>query len=233
MKITTILVDCSSHLSSVTMKYNRIELVNVKMNTKMRAAMLSIMILSTSTDRGWKQVGEAAFGELSSRQETLKKEFGSEFSLLTSMSTSCASFLSLLFWFWGCLGWDSSTSPSSILYILISSLVFLSVCLDLVEFLASIWITLAGGGGGRFTLGCISLSSLSCSLNAKIETVMTARSARSEGMKISDISAARPCRYSAHRTKRGSARQESRSSDNMAARITGMISTSLEEITAF
>ena len=81
-------------------------------------------------------------------------------------------------------------------------------------------------------MGCISLASLSCSLNANIETVMTARSARREGMKISDISAARPCRYSAHRTKRGSG-QESRSSDNMAARITGMVSTSLEEITAF
>ena len=56
MRITTILVDLSSHLSVVTMKYNRIELVNVKMNTKMRAAMLSIMILSTSTDSGPKQV---------------------------------------------------------------------------------------------------------------------------------------------------------------------------------
>ena len=49
------------------MKYNRTELVNVNINIKVRAAMLSIMILSTTTDRGWKQVGEAA-SEISSRK---------------------------------------------------------------------------------------------------------------------------------------------------------------------
>ena len=80
-------------------------------------------------------------------------------------------------------------------------------------------------------MGCISLASFSCSLKAKIETLMTARSARREGMKMSDISVPRLNRYSSQRTKSGW-RQVRRFSDNVVARRIGMTSISLEEITA-
>ena len=225
-------VQIASHVSLFEMKYNFTQLIKSKISTKMRAAMLSIMILSTSTDSGWKQVGEEAAGVSSPRQLTLKKEFGSEFSLLTSKSVSIVSFPSTLFWLWGCLACDSSISTPSISNILISSLAFLLVCLTPAEFPASTWMALAGGGGGRFTVGWTSLASLSCSLKAKTETMMTASSARRDGMKISDISTVRANENSSSRPIVGW-RQEGRSSVNTAARIIRTARTSLEMITAF
>ena len=81
-------------------------------------------------------------------------------------------------------------------------------------------------------MGCTALLSLSCSLRANTETPETARSARREGRKMSDISTVRPCRYSSHRAESGW-RQVSRSSLSAAARIMGMVRTTLEESTTF
>ena len=81
-------------------------------------------------------------------------------------------------------------------------------------------------------MGCIALFSLSWSLRANTETEVTASAERREGMKMSDISAVRPCRYSSHRAESGW-RQVSRSSHRAAARIIGMVRTSLEERTIF
>ena len=64
----TIVPDLSSHFSPVTKKYNRIPLVRMKTNTKIRAAMLSIMILSANTDSGLKQVFEEATGDFFPRK---------------------------------------------------------------------------------------------------------------------------------------------------------------------
>ena len=50
------MTDLPSHVSLVRMKYNRLQLASVKISTKIKAAMLSIMILSTNTDNGLKQV---------------------------------------------------------------------------------------------------------------------------------------------------------------------------------
>ena len=81
-------------------------------------------------------------------------------------------------------------------------------------------------------MGCISLASLSWSLRAKTETLVTASSERREGRKMSDISAVRPCRYSSHIAKSG-CRQVSRSSLTAAAKRIGMVRTTLEENTIF
>ena len=140
-----ITIALSSHFSLVTMKYNRIQFNNVKINTKIRAAMLSIMILSTSTDSGLKQVGGEVAGDFSPRKLTLKKEFGSEFTRLTSKSASFASFLSWLFWLSGssclvlwflfplCLGWFSSRGPVGGIN---------SISVDVCFILCNTWVSL-------------------------------------------------------------------------------------------
>ena len=61
-------VQIASHVSLFEMKYNFTQLIKSKISTKMRAAMLSIMILSTSTESGGKQVGEEAAGDSSPRK---------------------------------------------------------------------------------------------------------------------------------------------------------------------